>query len=189
MARPHELLELCLHASREGQRPGHYLGASRDRARAWAERTGGRSRLRKCGFCMTPCVHPVSEDVQAEDGTGVASVARHCWGYAGTSPGVDPVARAITSDYGLNGWEITYGMIPWLQLCRQHGLIDAIRPSRGFGVEIPILLLPAGFEYVQTWRITCRHGRRSSRDFLRIAGTVFRRLRPGAPSSARCLRR
>jgi len=39
----------------------------------------------------------------------------------------------MTSDYGLNGWEITYGMIPWLQMCKQHGLIDAIN-----GMEIPV---------------------------------------------------
>ena len=58
--------------------------------------------------------------------TSVDSVASHCWGYSGTSPGVDPVARAITSDYGLNGWEITYGIIPWLQMCKQRGLIDRV---------------------------------------------------------------
>ena len=42
-------------------------------------------------------------------------------------------ARAMTSDFGLNGWEISYGIIPWLQMCRQHGLIDRID-----GIEIPI---------------------------------------------------
>jgi aldehyde:ferredoxin oxidoreductase len=42
-------------------------------------------------------------------------------------------ARSITSDYGFNGWEITYGIIPWLQMCKQHGLIDAID-----GVDIAV---------------------------------------------------
>jgi aldehyde:ferredoxin oxidoreductase len=51
----------------------------------------------------------------------------------GDSPGVDLVARAITSDYGLNGWEISFGIIPWLQMCKQHGLIDRID-----GIEIPV---------------------------------------------------
>jgi aldehyde:ferredoxin oxidoreductase len=51
----------------------------------------------------------------------------------GSSPSVDPVARAMTSDYGLNGWELTYGMIPWLQMCKQHGLVDRID-----GVDIPV---------------------------------------------------
>ena len=51
----------------------------------------------------------------------------------GVSSSVDRVARAITSDYGLNGWEVTYGIIPWLQMCKQHGLIDKID-----GVDIPV---------------------------------------------------
>ena len=87
---------------------------------------GAKVRIRKCGFCMTPCAHPILDNVQAEDGTVAVSVARQCWGYMGTSRTVDAVARSLTSDYGLNGWEITYGMIPWLQLCKQHGLIDDI---------------------------------------------------------------
>jgi aldehyde:ferredoxin oxidoreductase len=33
----------------------------------------------------------------------------------------------------LNGWEITYGMIPWLQMCKQRGLIDRID-----GMAIPV---------------------------------------------------
>jgi aldehyde:ferredoxin oxidoreductase len=41
--------------------------------------------------------------------------------------------RAITSDYGLNGWEISYGIIPWLQMCKQHGLIEKID-----GLDIPV---------------------------------------------------
>jgi aldehyde:ferredoxin oxidoreductase len=147
VARPRALLDLCLHASREGQRPGRYLGASRDRMRAWAEHSGGQARLRKCGFCMTPCVHRISEGVRAEDGRGVDSVASQCWGYSGTSPGVDPVARALTGDYGLNGWEITYGMIPWLQTCKQHGLIDVIPSNGSAGIEIPIPETP--IEYLR----------------------------------------
>jgi aldehyde:ferredoxin oxidoreductase len=39
----------------------------------------------------------------------------------------------MTSDYGLNGWEIAYGAIPWLQMCKQHGLIDRID-----GIDIPV---------------------------------------------------
>jgi aldehyde:ferredoxin oxidoreductase len=129
IARPREFLELCMGASREGQRPG-----SQER---WRERRAWRRpnvRIRKCGFCMTPCAHPIVENVQAEDGTSAVSVARQCWGYSGTSPAVDAVARSLTSDYGLNGWEITYGMIPWLQRCVQHGLIREIAP----GVDIPV---------------------------------------------------
>jgi aldehyde:ferredoxin oxidoreductase len=134
VAHSRALLGLCLGASREGQTPGRFLADWRRFARRWAR--GGR--LRKCGFCMSPCLHVVAENAQAEDGTHVASVARQCWGYDGTSRRVDPVARALTSDYGLNGWELSYGMIPWLQLCKQHGLVDALQFDGSCAVEIPV---------------------------------------------------
>ncbi len=63
---------------------------------------------------------------------GLRTSARHCWGNRG-SLGTELEARAITSEYGINGWEVSYGMIPWLQLCRQKKLIDAID-----GIEIPV---------------------------------------------------
>lgn len=133
VARPQEFMNLCLRASREGQRPlelrAHGAAdAAQVRAR-WQEKG---SRLRKCGFCVTPCTNEIVVNSQAADGTEAPSVARHCWSYM-APPRVDAVARSLTSDYGLNGWDITYGMIPWLQLCKQHGLIDKID-----GVDIPV---------------------------------------------------
>jgi aldehyde:ferredoxin oxidoreductase len=137
IARPDAFLDLCIGASREGQRPGtHGVWRWRPRrgdAGSDAKSKRRRFRIRKCGFCMSPCAHPIVEHVTATDGTGVPSVARQCWGYMGTTREVDAVARALTSDYGLNGWEITFGVIPWLEMCKQHGLIDAID-----GLEIPI---------------------------------------------------
>jgi hypothetical protein len=56
-----------------------------------------------------------------------------CYSFDATSLKAHIEARALASEYGLNGWEIAYGIIPWLQLCRQHGLIDKID-----GVEIPV---------------------------------------------------
>jgi aldehyde:ferredoxin oxidoreductase len=116
------LLTLCRNASREGQRPNR-MGIDVD--------NDPRMRRRKCGFCMTPCAHPLYMNAPSETGTPV-TVARQCWGYRST-PEADVAARALTSDYGLNGWEISYGIIPWLQMCRQHGLIDHID-----GIEIPM---------------------------------------------------
>ena len=135
IARPREFFDLCVNASREGQSPGS-LRPQGDRAEqtgVQTDRAGNTFRLRKCGFCLTPCIHRIFENVQATDGAETAAVAQQCWGYMGTSSKVDRVARAMTSDYGLNGWEITYGIIPWLQLCKQHGLIDEID-----GMEIPV---------------------------------------------------
>jgi hypothetical protein len=87
---------------------------------------------------MSPCVHVMLENVGTRQGTRVGTVARQCWAYDGTARGVDSVARALTSDYGLNGWELTYGMIPWLQLCKQHGLVDALEFDGCPTVEIPV---------------------------------------------------
>ena len=135
LARPEQFFDLCMRASREGQAPGSYRIRTHVEERTGTQ-TGGDGatyRLRKCGFCATPCVHRIFEGAHLGGGATIPSVARFCWGYMGTSRSVDVVAGAITSDYGLNGWEITYGMIPWLQLCKQHGLIDAID-----GLKIPV---------------------------------------------------
>ncbi|MBC7237278.1 MAG: hypothetical protein H5T69_15660 [Chloroflexi bacterium] len=129
LADPERLLRLCLGASREGQTPGE-IGIKPE--------SGATYRTRKCGFCMTPCVHRVYMRIPGRASSGSYSVARQCWGY-GASREADLEARAITSDYGLNGWEISYGIIPWLQLCKQAGLIDAIDAGGAYGrVPIPV---------------------------------------------------
>jgi aldehyde:ferredoxin oxidoreductase len=135
LARPQDFLELCLRASREGQSaqaPGSDHGAS-----VRGDQHGPNYRTRKCGFCATPCVHRLYFAVPGEGNTGLHGAARQCWGYQTQSRDAEVAARALTSDYGLNGWEISYGIIPWLQLCRQHGLIDTID-----GIEIPLAEKP-----------------------------------------------
>jgi aldehyde:ferredoxin oxidoreductase len=131
IARPDAFFDLCMGASREGQSPGRF------NLREWSSRRSRRAgfdfRLRKCGFCATPCAYSVVENVQGADGTRAPSVARQCWGYMGQSPEVDAIARALTSDYGLNGWEITYGIIPWLQMCVQQGITDRVD-----GLDLPV---------------------------------------------------
>jgi aldehyde:ferredoxin oxidoreductase len=130
IARPQEFMELCLNTSYEGQEPHEsWEDALHPRGES---QSGANYRARKCGFCMTPCVHRLYQNIPGESTPGLYTAARHCWGYPSTLRG-HIEARTITSDYGLNGWEISYGIIPWLQLCRQHGLIDAID-----GVEIPL---------------------------------------------------
>ncbi|MBM3190571.1 MAG: hypothetical protein FJZ90_17875, partial [Chloroflexi bacterium] len=129
IADPQRLLDLSLRASREGQRPRVPGGGPRWPARHAPE---GSYRDRKCGFCNTPCTNRLFMGMPGEVTGGAHSAAWHCWGYF-TSPRAHTEARAMTADYGLNGWEISYGMIPWLQMCRQHGLIDRID-----GVEIPV---------------------------------------------------
>ena len=127
LARPRQFMDLCMNASTEGQTPrGHGIERQRD------HKVDANLRIRKCGFCATPCAHPMYMNLPTATGAGMTTTARHCWGYRAPRE-VEAEARAMTSDYGLNGWEITYGIIPWLQLCRQHGLIDAVD-----GVEIAV---------------------------------------------------
>ena len=135
IARPREFLDLCVRASREGLTPDNRFGR-RAEARRWRGEIGtsGRTvRLRKCGFCLTQCVHSFVENAQAADGTGAPGVAEQCWAYTGLSKEDSPAAKAVTGDLGLNGWEIAYGMIPWLQMCKQHGLIRDLD-----GLDIPV---------------------------------------------------
>jgi aldehyde:ferredoxin oxidoreductase len=91
-----------------------------------------RMRARKCGFCMTACQDRLMMGVPGEVTPQTYNAVWQCWGYM-TSVRAHVEARAITADYGINGWEVSYGLIPWLQMCRQHGLIDRVN-----GVEIPV---------------------------------------------------
>lgn len=144
IARPQEFLDLCLRASREGQEPGDVdpKKPARPRRSDPAAAREGTIRRRKCGFCLTPCAYRVHQNVPDPQGLSVPSVAAHCWSYLMPHRRFDAIARALTSDLGLNGWEITYGMIPWLQLCKQHGLIDKID-----GIDIPVPARP--IEYLR----------------------------------------
>jgi aldehyde:ferredoxin oxidoreductase len=134
VARPREFLDLCARASREGLTPDDRFGrrATARRQDGLIEGTQSTYRLRKCGFCMTHCVHPLVQNARAVDGASVPGVAQQCWDYTGIPKRDHPATQAITSDYGLNGWEIAYGMIPWLQMCKQHGLIQDLD-----GLDIP----------------------------------------------------
>mgnify|MGYP006899819969 CR=1 FL=1 len=51
------------------------------------------------------------------------------------------VQNALTGDLGLNGWETSFGVIAWLQMCKQAGLIEALGTESTGSKRIPI---PAG---------------------------------------------
>ena len=132
VARPRELFDLCIGGTERSGAPHRRHHGTRQ-VGVQVDGEGNIFRRRKCGFCASSCQYRIRENVQAEDGSSIPSVAQQCWGYMGNSRTVDPVARAITSDYGLNGWEIAYGIVPWLEMCKQHGLIDKID-----GMDIPV---------------------------------------------------
>ena len=124
LAHPQEFLNLCRNASTEGFTPGRHTSS---------ERSGPTYRTRKCGFCMTPCTHPIYSSGPVTASGVPTTVARQCYGFVSTDRN-DQSARALASDLGLNGWEVAYGIIPWLQMCKQEGLIDAID---GFDIPVP----------------------------------------------------
>ncbi len=157
VADPKRLLDICLKASREGQSPPSGRGWQ------WKMDPNIQTRARKCGFCITPCQDRLMMGVPGETGPGIYNAAFQCWGYS-TSMRAQVEARAMTADYGLNGWEISYGIIPWLQRCRQHGLIEQID-----GIEIPIpdkpvdnlhdaAAVPANFLHMLIHKIATREG-------------------------------
>jgi len=130
IARPEEFLDICLKQSREGLRPTKPSSDS-----GWPSEkvlAGPNFRRHKCGFCSTVCTNTIYMDIQGEVFPTLYTTEQMCYGYRTTSHNAQIEARVLTSNYGINGWEVSYGIIPWLQLCRQHGLIKEID-----GFEIP----------------------------------------------------
>ncbi len=136
VADPERLIDLVREGSREGltpqlPRPGAPPSAQPSPQHA--------VRRRKCGFCLSACAHPMHMGVPIEDNPGTTTVAQQCYGFR-SSPRGGLEARALASDLGLNGWEISYGIIPWLEMSKQHGLIDEID-----GLPIPVPDTPIGY--------------------------------------------
>ncbi|MEM2922175.1 MAG: aldehyde ferredoxin oxidoreductase C-terminal domain-containing protein, partial [Candidatus Bathyarchaeia archaeon] len=135
IARPSEFLGLCLGQSREGLEP-----CKPDSNPRWpSDKTlyGDQSidltrfRSHKCGFCSSVCTEKLWMDIPGEVTSERYTTACLCYGFD-LPLNAHVETRALASKYGINGWEVSYGIIPWLQLCKQNGLISDID-----GVEIP----------------------------------------------------
>ena len=130
VANPQRFMDLCSVSSREGLTPARPPATGQP---APARAGEGSRRLRKCGFCMSRCAHTLFMNVSGEGRPGTTHTATlQCGGFK-SSPRGSVEGRAMSSDYGLNCWEISYGIIPWLQMCKQRGLIDEIE-----GIAIPV---------------------------------------------------
>jgi len=131
IARPSEFLELCLNQSRDSGRPPRPGSDTR-----WpSERAlyGPNFRRHKCGFCSTVCTNTIYMNIPGELVPALYTTEQMCYGYRTISHNAQIEARVITSNYGINGWEVSSGIIPWLQLCKQHGLASEID-----GMNIPV---------------------------------------------------
>ena len=135
IAEPTEFLNLCLSQSREGLSPckpgSNPKWPSERQLYGTHSIEGAEFRAHKCGFCSSICAETMHMNVPGEVTSKRYTTACLCYGY--TLPLKAHVeTRYLTSNYGINGWEVSYGIIPWLQLCKQHGLISEID-----GMEIP----------------------------------------------------
>jgi aldehyde:ferredoxin oxidoreductase len=120
VAEPARFMELCMRASREGMRP---TGREPARGRWRGTDPGVTQRMKKCGFCITQCMGRQFTVSTGEAGAGAASAYRVCYGFRSPTTAEQARSQALVSDLGLNGWEIAFGIIPWLQMCAQRGLI------------------------------------------------------------------
>jgi len=76
VSQPKRLLDLCLKASREGQRP-----RSPGR-RSWLPSgapQAGSYRLSKCGFCISPCAYRLFMNIPGEATPGTYPAGWQCW--------------------------------------------------------------------------------------------------------------
>jgi len=135
IAEPQRFLELCLSQSREGLAPckpgSNPRWPTEKPLYGKSEEYGTDFRSHKCGFCSSICAETVHMDVPGKVYPRLYTTSCLCYGYF-LPLQAHVEARYLTSDWGINGWEVSYGIIPWLQLCKQHGLISEID-----GVEIP----------------------------------------------------
>ncbi len=129
VADPPRLIELALGASREGM---SYHRRSRSGRRQRENEIPAARHLKKCGFCASNCASYRYMAAPGVTSTGSHTVHPFCYRFR-QAPEAWLESAVLTGDLGLNGWETAYGIIPWLQLCKQHGLIDTVD-----GIEIPV---------------------------------------------------
>jgi aldehyde:ferredoxin oxidoreductase len=94
--------------------------------------------MKKCGFCASHCGS--YRYIAAPGTTTGESITVHpfCYRFR-QEPEVWLETSKLTADLGINGWETAYGIIPWLQMCKQHGLIDPeVEKHELDGIEIPV---------------------------------------------------
>jgi len=157
IAKPEEFLDLCLNQSHEGQTPCE--PGSDPKWPANRPTHGSNHRFHKCGFCSTTCTNIVRMDIQGELYPDRRyTTEQMCYDYSygrGALPSFNAEieAKVITSDLGVNGWEVSYGIIPWLQLCKQKGLIDEIDGLEISAPEKPIEYLRDCAGYSQEYLI------------------------------------
>jgi len=171
VAEPERMMDICLRASREGQSPARPGLLARQRRRP---DEGIKMRAHKCGFCITPCANRLAMDVPATETTGTVNASYQCWGFRTASMREHTELRAMVADLGINGWEFNYGIIPWLQMCRQHGLIDSID-----GLEIPVPDHPVVYNR-DSGQITAKFGRMLLRKIAYQEDDLARSLSKGA---------
>ena len=117
------------------RRPG---GGERRGRRGRDHEIPAQRHRKKCGFCASDCGS--YRYIAAPGTTTGESITVHpfCYRFR-QEPEVWLETSKLTADLGINGWETAYGIIPWLQMCKQHGLVDpGWERSELDGAEIPV---------------------------------------------------
>jgi aldehyde:ferredoxin oxidoreductase len=135
VADPARLMRLALTASREGM---SYRRGSRSRHLQRAEQVPAARHRKKCGFCASNCASYRYMAAPSRASLGSHTVHPFCYRFRQDQEAAVESA-ALAGDLGLNGWETAYGVIPWLQMCRQQGLINANEAMALLdGADIPV---------------------------------------------------
>ncbi|MEM2926802.1 MAG: aldehyde ferredoxin oxidoreductase N-terminal domain-containing protein [Candidatus Bathyarchaeia archaeon] len=119
VADPEVFLRLCLSADRRGLLPPR---ASPPKATAspW-------ERVHACSLaCRGYCVTVFRKNVPGKVYPSLNSGQCHCFGFGAPSKEEEFEVRVALSNYGLNGFEVPYGIARWLSMCRKAGLIKEI---------------------------------------------------------------
>jgi aldehyde:ferredoxin oxidoreductase len=116
IADPEAFLKLCLSADRWGLLPPK---ASPPKAVSspW-------ERVHACSLaCRGYCAAVFRKNVPGKIHPSLNSGQCHCFGLVSSSLEEEFEARFVLSNYGLNGFEVPYGIARWLSMCRKAGLI------------------------------------------------------------------
>jgi aldehyde:ferredoxin oxidoreductase len=95
--------------------------------------TGPHVHVKACSMgCLSHCSATVRMGVPGKYYARNNTTMVHCAGFNAPSEEEQIEARVTASRLGLNIWEVSYGIMPWLVMCRNEGLITDIA-----GIPIP----------------------------------------------------